>query len=478
MIIAPHRAFPADLAALAGLLVAASACEIGPKNILAPTNATLTLSSPVEFIPINQGTTLRVTLLKQDGTPVQDGTEVVLTATLGQFDQRKVRTEGGAASAKYQAGGQVGVDQIEAASGSLKSQISLAIGSAAVSRIQLLAEPLTLPPSGGEAALAALAISPTGVGVVGVPVRFETSAGSITPSDPVLTDGDGVARASLKTNTPATVRAQALNFRSDEIAIRLRSPVDLIITPSTPTADIGQSVVFNVTAMAGGQPVVGGLRVEFGDGQSADLGQIAGTATTSHAYNRDGGFNVTARFFEPGGQEVRSTIRMDVRAGGGPGPVPGPPTGVTSGDQIDPKSIRWLSPASTDVSDWRITSTVTSVDIRGDDICINHTKAGQWPLVSIDGNPPNIEGNPMIVVNIGGQWYGAGFDWFGQGRTCKHMPAVEYGRDQIRVHPLDASWPGPRSGDLIGLLVSTPSSDRIPVRSVNERSNIVLIRWP
>jgi hypothetical protein len=58
------------------------------------------------------------------------------------------------------------------------------------------------------------------------------------------------------------------------------------------------------------------------------------------------------------------------------------------------------------------------------------------------------------------------------------MPADEIGRDQIRVPPLDASWPGPRSGDLIGLLVSTPSSDRIPVRSVNERTNIVLIRWP
>ena len=156
------------------------------------------------------------------------------------------------------------------------------------------------------------------------------------------------------------------------------------------------------------------------------------------------------------------------------------PVGGPSGskDQIDPKNIRWLSPASTDVSNWSITSQISSVDIHGDEICINHTKSGQWPLVSIDGNSPNIEGNPMIVAKIDGQWYGAGFDWFGGGRTCKHMPAEEYGRDQIRVAPLDGSWRGPQSGDVVGVLVSTPSSDRIPVRSVHERSNIVLVRWP
>ena len=157
---------------------------------------------------------------------------------------------------------------------------------------------------------------------------------------------------------------------------------------------------------------------------------------------------------------------------------PGSPTASSSGDQIDPKAITWLSPASTNVSDWTVTSTVTGVTIEGDTICINHTKSGQWPLVSIDGNPPNIEGNPMIVVKRDGRWYGAGFDWFGEGRTCKHMPGDEMGRDQIRVWPLDGSWGGPVSGEEVGVLVSTPSSERIPVRSVNERSNIVLVRWP
>ncbi len=118
------------------------------------------------------------------------------------------------------------------------------------------------------------------------------------------------------------------------------------------------------------------------------------------------------------------------------------------------------------------------MSINGSTVCIDHTKAGQWPLVSIDDNPPNIEANILIVVNVNGQWYGGGFDWLGAGRTCKTVDPSEYGVDQIRVPPLDGSWHGPRSGEEVGLLISTPSSNRIPVRSVNERTNIVLVRWP
>lgn len=153
--------------------------------------------------------------------------------------------------------------------------------------------------------------------------------------------------------------------------------------------------------------------------------------------------------------------------------------GPAGTDQIDPHSIRWLSPASTDVSDWPITSMVTDVVQYGNTICVYHTKSGQWPLADVfhDGNGANIEGNIMIVAQVNGRWYGAGFDWLGEGRTCKNMPANEYGSDQIRVSPLDASWAGPRPGDRVGFLVSTPSSDRLPARTLNERSNIVVITY-
>jgi hypothetical protein len=163
-----------------------------------------------------------------------------------------------------------------------------------------------------------------------------------------------------------------------------------------------------------------------------------------------------------------------------PGPNSPPPPGGSGSDQIDPHSIVWLSPAVTeDIAFWPVTSNVTEVVQYGDTICVNHTKAGQWPLTDVfqDGNGANIEGRILIVAEFNGRWYGAGFDWLKEGRTCKQMPANEYGRDQVRIWPMDASWPGPRPGDRVGYLVSTPSSDRIGNRTINERSNIVVITY-
>jgi hypothetical protein len=150
-----------------------------------------------------------------------------------------------------------------------------------------------------------------------------------------------------------------------------------------------------------------------------------------------------------------------------------------TGDEIDASTITWLSPACTDISNWKITSQVTDTYVDSRTICVYHTKAGQWPLADVFGmGVNNIEGNMLLVAKYNGKWYGGGIDWLGSGRVCKGMTADEIGVDQIRVAPLDASWPGPQAGDQVGLLVSTPSSDRIPIRTINERSNIKVVIWP
>ena len=58
----------------------------------------------------------------------------------------------------------------------------------------------------------------------------------------------------------------------------------------------------------------------------------------------------------------------------------------------------------------------------------------------------------------------------------KAVTGEELGRDQIRIPPMDASWPGPRSGETVGFLVSTRARDGVPAGE--ERTNIVLVRWP
>jgi hypothetical protein len=170
-------------------------------------------------------------------------------------------------------------------------------------------------------------------------------------------------------------------------------------------------------------------------------------------------------------------------ANGGPvGVTPLLPAPSPAIDEIDPATITWMETCSADVSGWAVTSRLEHVTIEGGyTVCLDHTKAGVWPTVrwgDTNETEEDFEGNPLIVALLDGKWYGAAWDWFGVGKTCKGITPIEFGRDQIRQSPLDASWPGPQSGDMVGWLVAAPCSNRIGLRSVLERSNIVLARWP
>jgi hypothetical protein len=150
-----------------------------------------------------------------------------------------------------------------------------------------------------------------------------------------------------------------------------------------------------------------------------------------------------------------------------PPPPPPPPSG------IDLTQTIFLH---TNVTSWAQTSTITGVSIGNGQICVYHTKAGQWPTSLFGSNDPiAVEGNVWIIANVGGQWYAATYDWLRPGQECKFVTGPELGRDQIRIPPLDASWE-PRSGDLVGFMVSTRARDH--VRAGMERTNVVTIRWP
>ena len=143
-------------------------------------------------------------------------------------------------------------------------------------------------------------------------------------------------------------------------------------------------------------------------------------------------------------------------------------------DEIDPGQITWLH---TNVSNWAVTSTVTGVTlpVAGGTMCIFHTKAGQWPVYNDNGNLG--EGNPWVFANIGGQWYGATFEWLRPGQQCKAV-VTRAGRDGLGAHtksPPMTSWE-PQSGEFVGFAMSTRARDG--GRTSNERSNIVLKRWP
>ncbi len=144
-----------------------------------------------------------------------------------------------------------------------------------------------------------------------------------------------------------------------------------------------------------------------------------------------------------------------------PAPTSSTTTAVAA-DAIDPSSVHWLG---TNPSSWPVTSRL-SVSIGGGKINLNYDAARTWP--SKDG----VNANPWVFVNRGGTWYAATFEYLRAGQTSKPTSTVR--GDHIKVAPLNNFVPV--SGEVYGFMVSTLA--RGGLRTIDERTNIVLATWP
>lgn len=141
-------------------------------------------------------------------------------------------------------------------------------------------------------------------------------------------------------------------------------------------------------------------------------------------------------------------------------------TPTPEGGAIDLNTAVFSEPRDANISGWAETATMTvSFDGAGN-ICLNHNKSNVWPTV----NGVNV--NSWVVVNLGGTWYAATFEWMRAGSMCKPMSTVQ--GNHIKVAPLD-TWK-PKSGEQLGFIVSGLA--RLGERSVAERSNVYITRWP
>lgn len=457
-------------------LALAPACSVDRGETFAPTDAVLKVTSSAPLIAINTPTTVTVSLTKLDGSAVPDGTVVSIAASSGELDQAKLRIERGTATVSYRSAGQPGSAQITASSGSLSAQLTLTVISAPLGGLTVATSPTILPAGGGEVEVVARASASDGAPVAGAPVTFRTSNGTVNPTSGT-TGSDGTARTKLTTTVNAVVVARIGTLDSEPITVRVGPTLRLTLstTPAQPFA--GDPVTVNVRASASdGSVPRGRLKIALGTGQVADLGVVVESGTVTFTYPAAGGYNITAEFTDDFGTLLRETIRITVQAkpvvpppDPSPSPNPGGPSAGT--DEIDPRLITWLH---RDVSNWSITSQITDIRITDSQVCIDHTKAGQFPQSPFFDIV--VEGNVWIVAQFNGRWYAGTYDWLRPGQICKGVTAPEFGVDQIRIPPMDASWPGPRSGETVGFLVSSRARDN--VQAGEERTNIKLVRWP
>jgi hypothetical protein len=282
--------------------IIATVIEQGVASTTTPT--TPTTGTPTTGTPTT-GTTS--TSSAGAGTPVQNGTVITFTTTLGRIEPREARTRNGQAEVTFFADGQSGTATITAFSGGASGKLeNLKVGTAAAERVLLTATPQTLGPTGGVSEIAARVEDVSGLGLIGVPVNFITDAGTLSASSAV-TDQSGVARTTLNTPRQAKVTANVAGKTAD-VTVNLNPRTGISITAPTTPVSAGVPAIFTINV--GTTANVRDVTVSWGDGQVQSLGAISASTTVAHTYQDAGTFTVRAVATDTSGfaEPVSTTI--------------------------------------------------------------------------------------------------------------------------------------------------------------------------
>jgi len=195
------RRHNAQLLALCALL-AVFACDRVPP--VPPAASTITLSiNPSRIDREGESATVTIIVRKDDGTPVNPGTQVNVSTTLGALDPETAFTdETGTAKSTLTGDGRIGMATVSVTTGAAGLvSVDVQIGSLAAS-ITLTATPSDLPkdPQGNEGVIELLALirDDTGAPLGGTIVNFGTDIGVLdSRGGPVVTNDLGEASDTL-----------------------------------------------------------------------------------------------------------------------------------------------------------------------------------------------------------------------------------------------------------------------------------------
>ena len=350
----------AGLAALglASAFLLASACDKVP--LLAPTGSvisvfasanTVALNSDIEIVAnvIENGTAQSApttpgtgtpgtgttgttsTTTAGAGTPVQNGTLVSFTTTIGRIEPSEARTSNGQVRVRFFSGTQSGTATITAFSGGASGKLeNLKVGAAAVERVIVSASPQTLPPGGGTSTISARVEDASGLGLSGVPVTFTTDQGSLNPPT-ATTDSSGVATTSL--NAPRTAKVTAnVAGKTADVTVTLSPRTGISISGPTAAVAAGLPAAFTVGVAATAN--IQNVTVDFGDGRQISLGAISGSTTIQHVYNEAGTYTVRATATDASGFTEQAATAVTILPAQPPAvTITGPQT-ATRGESV------------------------------------------------------------------------------------------------------------------------------------------------
>ena len=309
--------------------------------LLAPTGSVITLFATASTVPSNGSMEIVATVIEQGtastttpppagggttttpgtttgttstssvgaGTPVQNGTVVTFTTTIGRVEPSEARTSNGQVRVRYFADGQSGTATITAFSGGASGKLeNLKVGSAGAERVLLTASPQALSCSGGTSQVAARIEDLSGVGIPGVPVVFTTTRGQLNPAS-VTTDQSGTATTTLNTTQEATVTANAAGKTATAV-VTLSPRTGISVTPPSGQVAAGTPTTFTVNVASTAN--ISNVALEFGDGRSQNLGPISGSTTVPHTYTTEGTYTITATASDAAGCSERVSTAVSI----------------------------------------------------------------------------------------------------------------------------------------------------------------------
>lgn len=314
--------------ALAVLLAAAVwtvSCDKAP--LTAPTGSVITLFASTTVLPVGGTAEITASVIEQAGTPVQNGTQVTFTTSLGTIEPSEARTRDGKVTVRFHAGTQSGTATISAFSGGANSgtggsngagraaTIDIKVGGAAASRLVLSATPTSVPETGGTVQLVATVLDESGNRLPGVPVTFTTTAGQLGQTT-VVTNANGEAHNTILTSQQAQVTATAGGAAGDDVTVTVSSAPTITVTPgAAPVA--GTAATFTVTVGRGdGGTAIREVTIDFGDGDRLSLGSFTGTTSVSHVYQDPGTYVVTGTAINVSGSRTTMSTTIVVATQG------------------------------------------------------------------------------------------------------------------------------------------------------------------
>ena len=277
-------------------------------------------------------------------------------------------------------------------------------------------------------------------------------------------EGEYSAPINFTVFTPVVIGTPSLVSPADGAVLTTRSPALTVQNASVAGPAGAISYIFEVATDSAMANRILAAEVGAGSGQTSYTTPELAASTRffwrSRAFDfaRVGDWSATRSFTTPSA----SVTPPGDPGGGGSGPAPN--------DQIDLRTVTFALGAN--ISGWTVSSTVLTAAHTGDQLCINHTKAGKWPVLPFFDTGATIEGNQWFFASIGGKWIGGANEWLRPGQTCKvidgHVGQGGFGGTAL------GNWT-PAPGEVIGVAVSTPA--RTGQIGTAERSNVVLIKW-